>query len=315
MGRSVRGKTLQRKALRSFLMCVVIALPGSGSAALGQELPADRMAHRLIQVWKNLGSLPSGHELVEKAQKTWNLKAEVDFLKHLKLGASSRTDTVLTRHFSVQTGQEERERAVTIFLRENQSDTELLLDLAHELVHATSRPVFDPYDPQLSPVQYIQTAIDGAGGEVDAVLAECSVAGEVADRGGRIARRCRNYLESSVVSSQGRRSLIRGRIAQDFYRVGTWLTEIQKDLGSETRLLPLLKSEAPRLYSSSVHAPYPVALFQEYQDMTQAVCQNSLERKRSLELSRAVEQVTQMPVIEKLLATRCRGGISVAKQE
>jgi hypothetical protein len=270
------------------------------------------MAQRLVQIWRTLQSVSAGHSLVEKAQRLWKLESDTDFLKHLKLGTSSRTDAVLTRHFSPQTGKEVREREVIIYLRENQSDVELLLDLSHELVHATSRAGFDPYDPTLSAVRYIRAAIDGEGGEVDAVLAECSIAQEMAVEWGDRVHRCRRYLDSGASPRSGVDPISRDRVAQDFYRVGKWLNEIQKVLGSEAGLLALLKGETPRLLSSSAHVPYPVALYQEYEELTQVACRNSLERKRSLELKMSEKGPTRDPDLEQLLAARCRDGISVA---
>ncbi len=282
--------------------------PHSPSAALGT------MSQRVRIAWGRLSELPTGLTLAEGAKRLWKLENDIDLFKHLKLGVASRTDTVLIRKFSAENGKEEREREVTIFLRESQSDVELLLDLAHELVHATSRPVFDPYDPHLSAGQYIHFAIDGTGGEVDAVLAECSVAREMAQRWGSQIHRCRNYLSQSDLDGSSESVLSRQRIVEDFYRVGNWITDLRSDLGTEGRLLPFLSGESPRLYSSAAHAPYPVALLQEYGEMTRAACENSRERRRSLLAALRREKDSQISALNELLANRCGGGMTVAHQ-
>ena len=313
-GNSEGASWLNRGKLSFFRAWAVIFFVGTTQLALSSEVQTDQMAQRLIQVWKTLRSLPSGLALVESAQKIWKLDFEADFLKHIKLGDSSRTDTVLTRYFSAYSGKEERQREVVIFLRENQSDAELLLDLSHELVHATSRAIYDPYDPNLSAVQFILNGIDGEGGEVDAVLKECAISQEMTFGNGGRAHRCSHYYDLSFFLTQSVHSLSRSLVAQDFYRVGQWLPEIQKQLGSETRFLPLLRNEAPRWLSSTAHAPYPVALFQEYEEMTQAACRNSLERKRVHHSHSSDRKPTQDGAIERLLATRCHDGIPVASK-
>jgi hypothetical protein len=282
--------------------------PHSPPAALGT------VSQRVRIAWGRLSELPTGLTLAEGAKKLWKLEYDVDLFKHLKLGVASRTDTVLIRKFSAETGKEEREREVTIFLREGQSDVELLLDLAHELVHATSRPAFDPYDPHLSAGQYIRFAIDGTGGEADAVLAECSVAREMAQRWGSQIHRCRNYLSQSDLEGPSELVLSRQSVVKDFYRVGHWIADLRSDLGPEGRLLPFLSADAPRLYSSAAHAPYPVALLQEYEEMTRAACENSRERKRSLLADVRREKDPQISALNELLASRCGSGMTVAHQ-
>ncbi len=311
-GRQAARRPFGRSGVKFRIAVGLLFLGGVLNTVPAQAVSSDLSAQRLLQVWRVLESLPSGRGLVTKAQQTWKLKSEGDFLKHLKLGSSSRTDAVLTRHFSSETGQEEREREVTIFLRETQSDLELLLDLSHELVHATSRPLFDPYDPDLSAVHYIQSSIDGEGGEVEAVLAECAVAEEWGMRAGQVVHRCRNYVDAKSHSISGQAGEIRKRISADFYRVGSWLNELQKELGAAISLLPELNAEKPRLYSSTEHTPYPVALYQEYAEMTQIACKNSLERKRILVTHPTARELGQISRVEKFLATRCRDGMSVA---
>jgi hypothetical protein len=170
-----------------------------------------------------------------------------------------------------------------------------VLDIAHELVHATTRPIWDPYDPKLTPGRYIHATIEGEGGEVEAVVAECQVGLELAHRFGASARRCRSYRGT------GSTRINTERVKRDFYRVGKWNAELTKKLGEEMPLFPLLSSRTPKLYSSTGHAPYPVALLQEFEQITRIACENT--RKRTA----AVKEQGRTPASSALefLSSRC----------
>jgi hypothetical protein len=224
-----------------------------------------------------LSHIPSGKQLLAKAQRFWGLRKPQDVVQKLKWGSASKTDAVLTRHFNPRTGQESRERQVTIFVRKAQSLDDLVLDIAHELVHATVRPAWDPYDPELTAGRYIWAAIEGEGGEVRAVAFECQVGFEVHERfgaAGQASDRCKAYLRGNDNAQALNFDLIR----KDFYRVGHWGSELTEKLGAERALFPLLSRETPRLYSSTGNAPYPVALYQEFEEITEIACENSRKR-------------------------------------
>lgn len=208
----------------------------------------------------------SGRALVQRAMGVWSLTREKELIDKLKWGSTSRTDAVLIRRYDVETGNETRDRKVTVYLREHQSLNNTVLDMAHELVHATTRPEWDPYDPTLTAAKYIKTSIEGTGGEVEAVLVECRISAElgIVD----MTNRCQKYSGGNVTE----------KVRQDFYRVGKWLSQIKTSLGSEANELPLLSAEAPTLYSSTGGAPYPSSLLDEYTQMTQVACANSKRR-------------------------------------
>ena len=253
------------------LLGVLVLMGPLGSTVASESKSVDRMSSAL----GILLHVPSGRALLERAQKFWKIPRPEDLKSVLRWGIASKTDAVLTRHFDPATGEERRERQVTVYLRESQGLEDTVLDLAHELVHATSRPSWDPYDPQLTAGKYIWAAIEGEGGEVDAVEAECRVGFELLERYGAASltsRRCRGYLESRTTE------LSRELIRKDFYRVGKWSSEIREHLGRERSLFPMLSPDVPRLYSSTGHAPYPVALFREFQEITQIACENSRKR-------------------------------------
>lgn len=227
-----------------------------------------------------LSQLPSGKVLILKAQALWKESGTAGLSQHFQWGESSRTDTVLTRHYSPPTDHEKVEREVTVYLREDQSDSELILDIAHELVHATARSGFDPYDPTLTPGKYVQIALEGEGGEVAAVIQECEVGIDLSIRAGKMIERCQGYLTSPGLSAPVR--VDRDQIRRDFYRVGKWYNSLVQNLGSERELFPWLSAEIPHFYSSTGHTPYPSALFDEFQEITTRACENSRKRMMSV---------------------------------
>jgi hypothetical protein len=247
----------------------------SGGGALAKEQQAPRA--RVSTALKILSHTPTGRALLKRAQEFWKISRPTELSSVFKWGEASKTDAILTRHFNSKTGEETRDRLVTIYLREDQSLDDLVLDMAHEIVHATTRPGWDPYDPKLTTGKYIWSAIEGKGGEVDAVAQECQVGFELLDRFGSVGasiERCQGYLSAGQLN----RELIR----RDFYRVGKWNQEISQNLGEEFALFPLMNSEAPTLFSSTGNAPYPVALYREFEDITRIACTNSRRRPASL---------------------------------
>lgn len=225
---------------------------------------------RLDAVLRLLVSAPSGKELFKEAERQWEGKEGA--ASFIQWSDSSRTDALITRHFNPRTGKERREKKVVIYLKRDQDLDALVLDLTHELVHATARAEWDPYDPELTPEIYVRTAIEGHGGEVDAVVKECQVSLELGAGEGVIAERCKGYLDA------GTHQPSRARVLRDFYKIGKWAEEFVARLGAGALGFPWLSSEKPRLYSSTGHMPYPVALLHEYDGITEVACENSRKR-------------------------------------
>jgi hypothetical protein len=236
---------------------------------------------RIRSALEILWRVPTGRALLKSAISRWKLSSQEDLLQVVRPGTASRTDAVLTRHYNPVTGQESREREVTVYVRQDQSLDNIVLDIAHEMVHATSRPDWDPYDPELTAGRYIKNSIEGKGGEVQAVTSECRVAVELGTHFGLSTRRCRSYISPSTRAGVSPQVDV-DKIREDFYRVGKWSPELVQALGSEIKLFPDLSGDAPRLYSSTGNAPYPAALLREFQALTQIACENSRRRIDSL---------------------------------
>jgi hypothetical protein len=290
------------------LICTVGLCLGAPMASMATRESQGAGQSRITTALEILSHVPTGKELLKRAQIFWKLSRTEDLPKVFKWGRSSKTDAVLTRHFDPVTGTEIRERQVSIYLREDQKLEDLVLDIAHELVHATSRPAWDPYDPKLTAGKYIWAAIEGEGGEVDAVHAECRVGFELMDQFGSAAgstERCEGYLSAQDDS------LDREAIRRDFYRVGKWNGDISQSLGSERGLFPLMSAEVPALFSSTGNAPYPVALFREFEEITSIACENS---RRRADAGGARSPASVQKSAQSFVAERCQKSLRTARR-
>ena len=264
------------KGIAVLLSLTLVGLSAQ-SLANSETLPK-HSRERLSGVVQILAKSASGRKLLEQAMQFWNLKDVKEVVRFLRWDSASRTDAVLIRHFDPRTGTEDRERKVTVFLRSNQKLEEVVMDLAHELSHAVAKPVWDPYDPDLSAGDYLYSSIEGPGGEIDAVARECQVATELSGFGDFDLSRCERYLKPVAQEEQ---KILRDLIRVDFYKVGRWYSKLKESLGVQIKRFPLLSSQNPRLYSSTGQSPYPYALLREYEELTQIACENSRNRLRS----------------------------------
>ncbi len=247
-----------------------------------------------------LDRIPAGKKILTRAENFWNETSREGVLRHLAYGPVSRTDAVLTRHYHAESGEEVRERFVTVILRRDQDLKDVAMDLAHELTHATTPPTWDPYDPTLTAGKYMHAALEANGGEIDAVYNECEVAVDLKVELDMRSSRCDRYL---VLSGSTNKLMVdRAKIQADFYRVGSWETFVRARLGKESDRFPLLSQKEPELYSATGSAPYPVALMREYEELNRVACENV--RKRSGGRSPASVRTTPD---SGSLGERCRG--------
>ena len=289
-----------------FLFCYFVTTQIAHVALASDHSSRDPGLHdlgfqrRLLAAARLLKSVPSGQRIISKALSSWKLTDEIELFKVLKPSNVSRTDAVLTRHYDPENGSETIERSISVHLKAVQPVQDLVLDMAHELTHASSPPTWDPYDPDLTVGKYIEAALEGKGGEVDALISECQVSLELSEKLGFSASRCTTYLDEDS-------HLVREKVQRDFYRVGKWHERVLKNLKEEITLFPLLSEDKPSLYSSTGRTPYPFALVEEFNEITHIACENS--RKRLLRGSVAgVDQLKTAAKAVRFLASRC--GIS-----
>jgi hypothetical protein len=294
-------------SLFALMISIKSVIPGSSVSPSSSSDVA-----QMRRVLKELDNLSLGRELLQQASKMWNVSSIDQLSEHLKWGVSSKTDTVLTRYFDLHTGKEEKKRQTTIFLKKGIPDSELMLDLSHELVHAIVRPEFDPYDVQLTPGRYVLTAIEGKGGEIDAVQKECQIELEMSVSKRLSLRRCKNYFlkdNLEVYTSQAAKQVVnRKKIRQDFYKVGHWYSELVLQLGKEVALFAELSSDEPQLYSSNGQSPYPATLLQEYNEITTIACENSKKRMQGINLDLSLNKTSSellKKTISHFIENRC----------
>lgn len=276
------------RLLRILCVSFFCAFGASGSSTTAVFAP-----WKWNEVFAWLEKTPSGRKVLEGAFKHWGLRDSSELTHLLRIGRVSKTDAVLTRYYHPDTGREERERKVTISIRGDQGALEAALDLAHELTHAIHGPAWDPYDPELTVADYIHNAIEGLGGEAQALIQECRVVLELAPRSKTAQSRCGKYLEDGVLSFE--------RVVEDFYRVGPAYAELKTKLGIHLERFPHLSDEKATLFSSTGRSPYPVALMNEYREITEIACRNSKQRFSSL---RRIASASLDPTA-RFLAKRC----------
>lgn len=263
-------------------VCLGLLMSSQPLVSQSGELSQDPDKQKIREALEFLNEAPTGAELIRRAGKEWGLRNVQDLLQKIEWGQVSKTDAVLVRHFNPETLAEHRERSVTILLRRDQPLEDLVLDLAHEMTHAVAGPSWDPYDPSLNAIEYVWRGIEGEGGEVDALVGECQIGVELAERLGGLPSRCERYLTRAAAAPK----IDRGRVLRDFYRVGRWKKELIQRLKPEAfGRFALLSEETPVLYSSTGQAPYPLALYREFQEMTSIACENSRRRLSSLSSS------------------------------
>ncbi len=213
-------------------------------------------------------------EFMQRSQRASQLLRQAQHVK-IEWGSVSRTDKVLHRHFNIKTLEETNELEVLVTVRKDQSELAQALDLTHELVHALSVQHLDPYNPELTAADYMKTTIEGGGGEVEALIAECQALIEFRQQGFAVDHRCAPYILHQKVS--------RSKILSAYYRTGEWKERVQKRLGYFARHFQYLSSQKPLLYSSTGNTPYPYALLEEFDMLTAEACLNTHKRIENME--------------------------------
>jgi len=290
-------------------LCALVFIIGARAPQMTAETqePGEVLARAL----EKLNQSPSGKALLSNAVQLWKLRVKEELKEVITPATVSKTDAVLTRHFDPHSGEETHDRQITVFIKTNQAFSDVVLDLAHELVHATRRNAWDPYDPELTAGNYIWNALEGQGGEVDAVTTECTVARELNETGAR----CKPYFTEFEAPAVDRE-----RIVRDFYKSGDWFKQIQMNLKEEASRFSRLSAQSPKFYSSTGQAPYPFSLLEEYSQINQAACDNTQRRLQSIQLTvgaanRAPASLAQNPSVTStdpvkkashFLARRCR---------
>ncbi len=253
------------------------------------EYPSDDS--RLAPAFELLSRTASGRDELKKALE---LKIKI------ALGPVSKTDITATR---IQKNDKETlEFQTQIIVASDKEPVFQALDLAHELVHAT-HPKKNPFDPGLNLSEYVKQGIEGDGGEAQAIAEECSVGKELIEdqklslakneTANVIRARCQFVWQTASDHS---------RWTKSFYQMGQHYREFMKTLarlGSlsnrKTDWENKVEPKSPLFSSAVAHKPYPLALLEEYVDITSQIC----ERSKKSGVNR---KIASLP----LLAERCK---------
>lgn len=194
-------------------------------------------------------------------------------------GRISKTEIIATR--VVQGGVERLDFDVQVIISRDKSPVFQAIDLAHELVHAL-HPKSNPFDPKLNAVDYIRDGIESEGGEAHAILQECQVGRELVqiveqEPAQLIKARCQYVWKTEKDQNQWKLS---------FYHLGKHFALFQSKLNSVhaendqiKNISKMVQSKDPLFTSAAANKPYPLALLDEYVEITQKICNKSKERK------------------------------------
>ena len=221
-----------------------------------------------------LAKSKTGRELIRSANykaKSYNLS----LYDVIQPGKGSITDTTLIRRFS----QSEPdvityESQSKVFLNDQLSQFDALLDLAHELTHFVHRKPFNPYNTKFDLPGFITSTVEGEGGEVDAFMSECKVLNELFPNRVQNRYNCRKIIKSETGG------ISRSLAIKKFYSIGPYFSKFRHKLSSHGILehFPLITNDEVGFVSSAYGMPYPVAAYHEYKTVLTKVCENDKKR-------------------------------------
>lgn len=243
-------------------------------------------------------------DATKKARETGRTLSDV-----ISAGDGSLTDTTLIRRFSPESPEQvvyETRSVVTV--NRQLRVREAVLDLAHELTHFAYREPFNPYTTKFTLKSFVESTVEGVGGEVEAFLVECQVLFELYPEQSHNNEHCQEIVDPK----SGKLSKAKG--IENFYRVGAYRDRFVNEM-AEFNLansdLPLLSGLEPLFISSAWGLPYPVAAFREYVTIMGRACENDLRRieilKQSLTRAPAsLESSLRMRQLEGDYNSRCQ---------
>jgi hypothetical protein len=237
------------------------------------ESAAYRKPDNLVRAIELLRKTPSGREIYARA---------VERQVPIREGKISKTEITATR--TVQGTSERLNFVVQVLISQDKEPVFQALDLAHELVHAVNEKK-NPFDPKLNASEYIQHGIEGKGGEAEAIAEECKVGHELVDlktelkdeTARLIKARCQYVWKLEKDDSKWKKS---------FYQLGQYYRGfVQAWLGTQPaetarrEWTDKLEARTPIFSSAAAHKPYPVALLEEYLEVTRIICDRAMRSR------------------------------------
>lgn len=224
-----------------------------------------------------------GKKIVHQAQKK-AAERGLTLLDVIQEGEGSLTDTTLIRKFSPNRPENVvYEARSVVYLNRELSVADGLLDLAHELTHFAYKAPFNPYQSQFNAIDFVNSTVDGRGGEVDAFLVECRVYFELQRKMPSTKNQCEKIFDPK------RQSPSRQLTLKEFFKLGSFHQEfvgLLKNYHQGGPPFVELSQEEGSLISSAYGLPYPLAALKEYELILNKVCEN--DRKRLVLLKQRV---------------------------
>lgn len=234
---------------------------------------ADSDSERVKYLLWALSSSRSGSHVVKKA-KTKARRLGKTLYDVISPGDVSITDTTLVRRFHPDNPQEiTYETRSHVYINRDHDMVDAVLDLAHELTHFTYKQPFNPYRSNFDLRGFMESTIEGKGGEVEAYLVECRVLEELFPSRFRGDSKCRSVQKGEAFSKQ--------RGVKQFYKIGAYFDQFLEDVnphGLKRNNFPALSDDQSLFISSAYGLPYPVAALREYTTIMQKVCENDYRR-------------------------------------
>ncbi len=191
-------------------------------------------------------------------------------------GPVSKTELTATRYTD---GKKESLRYSTqVMIAASKDPVFQALDMAHELTHA-SHPNSNPFDPNLNAEIYVRRGIESEGGEAQAILQECRVGRELLPKmkdeiAKMVKARCQLVWNMEGDEVKWKRSFYQlGQYYEDFMGM---VSRLKMDRTRKMDWAQEIEPKSPMFASAVTHKPYPLALLEEYLQVTEKICQNGI---------------------------------------
>lgn len=220
-----------------------------------------------------------GEKLIKKA----SLRAQEQDKELIDLilpGRTSLTDTTLIRRFNASTPDKVTYHSRSkVYINQDLTVKDALLDLAHELTHFAIRDGFNPYQKGFGVKDFVKSTVEGRGGEVEAYLVECQVFLELFKRHRSNSDKCQLVTsdEDGKLSSEMGKKM--------FYRLGDHYERFKKHIEKHklySEDFEDINDHDAHFISSAYSLPYPLAAVLEYESIMSKVCSNDEKRLQYL---------------------------------
>ncbi len=249
----------------------------------------------LLHLIRLLRRSARGKVLIEQAKKR-AAEQGLTLLEVIFPGRSSVTDTTLVRRFKASRPEELTFVVESrVYINQELTVMDAILDLAHELIHYVYRDPFNPYEGKFALKDFIMSTISGRGGEVDAFLVECQVFRDLFPRYIDQKSRCRKIQNENGMFS-------RNKGKQLFFRLGNYFKKFKNRIQGHRlhkKDLPLATDLGEEFISSAYGLPYPLAAVLEYETIMERACENDEKRLAFMDEQVKLMEISRLPATER----------------